>query len=320
MLALVTHSKLLPTVVRTAVTRVHDAGGPLRHVRSFSTLRDAVEAAPTAAFLILDFSALQETDELCEDLIRWTAHNATGQLVFVEAQHAGQWVGRALYDLAMLLKARTNHPLVSERDSLVSRTWEEIIFSHPFAAIMEDLRAEVEHAVQHALPGKLPNASLIWMLFTNAPKNLRVGDYCASDGSITEKALRNTIGAKLRRAKQAPPKDLITAFRVFIYLRLQELRRASEYTDWDAGTIVQHLDPENDRRKFRRSFCERTGLTLTQLQVIPSSYMLDCLVEMLSPREHQRPLKAHMDELQLRVEATQHVPTHTGILRVLKMA
>lgn len=314
MLAVVTGTKLLPMVLQRAATRVEDAGGPQRRVQTFPTLLAAVEKAPTAAFLVVDLNAVKEQDDLLELLVRWTAGNLTGQLVLIEPAMPTQWIGRALYDIPTVLKERANHPLVSaERAVTDSTLWEEMLLAHPFATVMEQLRCELEAA----LPKSFPNKSLIWHLFAHAPKNVRVSDYFDTSGLMSEKAQRHTIGAALRHGKQACPRDIITAFRVYIFLRLKELNRDSGFTEWPSDIVVQHLDPEQDHRKFRRSFKERTGLTITELQRIPASEVRNCIVNLLTPSKDQRPFKEHVQHMRRAAPIATKV---AGALRYLTLA
>lgn len=286
MLAVVTTRLQLPQVVREAVRRVVATGGLPLTVVPFTTLTDAVTSGSGAAFLVLDMAAIPPGEDVDELATWWKAKNGSGQIIVVNAAQASEALGAQLFAVS----AHSAMRLIGYKEALAPELWIEFLLAHPFATEMEHLRQAIEAGLTEHFESAadVPNYDLIFQLFNLSPKMWRISDFLHSDGEVTAKAQRNKFGLYFRKAGQACPRDLITAFRALIFLRLTEVNRVHK-THWTPGQIANQIH-QNNAIGMRAFFKERTGLTITELTQLRSLEVLGLIVAMLTPSV-QRPFR-----------------------------
>lgn len=279
MLAVVTTRLQLPHVLREAARRISATGGLPLQVCSFTTLSDAVTSLPGAAFLVLDMAAVSPTEDVDEYAIWWKTKNGASQIIVINAQHPTEALGEQLF----YVSAHSAMRLIGHKEALAPELWVELFLAHPFATEMEYLRRSLEDGLltHFEVPEDVPNYELVFQLFNLSPKMWRISDFLHTDSETTAKAQRNKFGTYFRKAGQACPRDLITAFRLLIFLRLTEVQRAQK-SCWTPRHIANHLQQGN-AVGLRAFFKERTGLTLAELTQLRSTEIAGVIITMLTP-------------------------------------
>lgn len=293
MLAVVTQRMQLPHVLNEAVRRIGATGGRPLTIMKYTTMAAAVGAAPGAAFLVVDMTAIGPDVDLDEYATWWKVQNASGQIIVVNAPHDTVALGRQLYAIATHSQER----LLEYKESANVDLWIELLLAHPFSVVMDALRHELLAALctVYGSAADIANYAAIMQLFQLSPQTWRVGDFLHTDGETTEKAQRNKLGGMFRRAAQACPRDLITAFRLMIYLRLLEANRANP-EQWCPREIAVQLQQGN-AIGLRAFFKERTGLTVADMVLMRSDECQRLVLEMLSPGGDTVVLRTRLTEL-----------------------
>lgn len=282
MLAVVTTRLGLQHALRNSVLHLSELGGPVLRVRVFDKMSAALKDPTTAAFLVLDLATCGEEPDLEDYATQWKLTNAQAQLIIIEGMTDLLKQGHLLWALRPL----TTRRLVSSKEAANPLEWNEIILHHPFALLMAVVKDDVLEVLD-AGEKYIPNLEGVMRILSLCPKATMVKEFVEFDASRSLKARQNSFAYHFTKEGQAPPSELISCFRALLYARLKEDGRYGP-------RVVAHFLGFDDPRKIMLSFRERTGLTLTQLEKVPYSAILQIVKVLVTPSQSYKSFKEHI--------------------------
>lgn len=278
MIVAVTLSDTLIHVLRaTSLKLALNNGVPLQVLR-LSSIKDAVKREPGAAFLVLDLTACACEEDMLEAAVKWKTGNASGQLVVIEGSERVRNQNTLLWYLGKLC----DRAPLSRVESTDSSVWEDLLLNHPFSVLMAQIR-EAFLCVTNAYEEPVPNLVGLTEMLMFASRWPRVKQHVKPKGTL--KTALNCFATTFVVAGQAPPSEIISAFRLVVY---QYLRK----NGWSVSRIALQLGCGNSRQ-LRISFNQRFGHGLRELNKMEPEQAMAIATNLVTPGHH-KPLKTQI--------------------------
>lgn len=302
MLAVVSSRMLLLQTLKQACLRLHDIRATPLTVTAFPTVRAVCTDGRHAPFLVLDLCACGAEPALEDYVTQWKGGNNAGQLVVVGSMPDTERQGRLLWELSPL----SEHPLLSIAESLDVHRWAEVILQHPFATLMAQLQDRITVALNQ-LP-TCPNQRAAIEMLGRAPQYTLVKQFLTEDVAASGhlKSRTNLFALRFQRAGQAPPSELLTAYRLLVYLAMKhDPRRTRAWTPAEIARALHCSSP----RVLMTSLRERCGAVLAELDQLRTEDVVALIVDLLDPRRRHAPVKAQIRRLVADAERLRGGPT-----------
>jgi hypothetical protein len=275
-LVAVTISDTIVHVLRAASLNLTANNGVPLEVMRLSSVKDAVKREPGAAFMVLDLRACASEEDLVEAAVKWKTGNASGQLLLIEGSRHPQ-ENTLLWYLGRL----SERPPLTVAEANDRTTWESILLNHPFSLLMAQVQ-EAFLALTKAYHKPVPNLVGLTEMLMFSPQWPRVKQHVKPTATATLKTALNSFTGTFVSAGQAPPSEIISAFRLVVYLHLRK-------HGWPLDRAAAKLGCDHCRQ-LRTSFNQRLGCGFRELVLVEPQQALEIVANLVTPGHHE-PLK-----------------------------